>query len=60
MIKEIERKHVLALQAQEEKFKIEFKKSLDKQAISDKLEREKWMETKTQKIKVGHHDISVI
>lgn len=52
MIKEIERKHVLALQQQEEKFKIELKKSLDKQAIADKLEREKWMETKTQKIKV--------
>lgn len=52
MIKEMERKHAIALQTQEDKYKIELKKNLEKQAVADKLEREKWMETKTQKIKV--------
>lgn len=48
----MEKKQSIAIQTLEEKHKIELKKSIEKQAAADKLEREKWMETKTQKIKV--------
>ncbi|XKL59306.1 hypothetical protein PGB90_000322 [Kerria lacca] len=50
-LKEMEKKQSIAIQTLEEKHKIELKKSIEKQAAADKLEREKWMETKTQKIK---------
>lgn len=52
-INDHEKKHAAALVVLDEKHKIELKKSLEKQAAADKLERDKWLETKTQKIRVS-------
>lgn len=52
MIKDMERKHSIAVQTIEEKYKAELKRSLEKQMAADKLEREKWKEVETKKIQV--------
>lgn len=49
----MEKKYTLTLQTQEENHKVALKKALEKQAAADRMEREKWVETRTQKIKVG-------
>lgn len=62
-------KLVSDLKLEEEKFKknikaiqdrhlIEIKRAKDAQAASDKIKRDKWMEKKTQKIKVSSHSHS--
>ncbi|XP_065213079.1 centrosomal protein of 131 kDa-like [Planococcus citri] len=51
LVEDLEKKHATALIALDEKHKVELKKSLEKQAAADKIERDKWLEIKTQKIR---------
>lgn len=40
------------MKAMEERHQVEVKRAKEAQATADKIKREKWMESKTQKIKV--------
>ncbi|XP_065223192.1 centrosomal protein of 131 kDa-like [Planococcus citri] len=51
LIEDLEKKQAASLIALDEKHKLELKKSLEKQAAADKIERDKWLEIKTQKIR---------
>lgn len=42
-----------ALTSQEDRHKVELKKAVDKQAASEKIKKDRWVDMKTKKIKVN-------
>lgn len=42
-----------ALASQEDRHKVELKKAVDKQAASEKIKKDRWVDMKTKKIKVN-------
>lgn len=49
--KEMEKKYKQIIETMEERHKIEIKKNTEKHLAAEKIRREKWIDTKTQKIK---------
>lgn len=54
LVKELEIKHRKALKTVEERHAVELKKQEEKLLAAEKLRREKWIDSKTKKIKVSH------
>lgn len=52
-LKQQDERHASAMKAAEHRFNVELQASKERQAIAEKLRREKWLLGKTEKIKVS-------